>query len=49
MRLLGGGAFNNSHLLFADNTLIFCRENLDHLRSLHCLLLCFEAVSGFED
>jgi hypothetical protein len=41
-----GGAINISHLLFADDTLIFSEANPDHLRNLRSLFLCFEAVSG---
>jgi hypothetical protein len=41
-----GGAINISHLLFANNTLIFCGSNPDHLRNLRCLFLCFQTVSG---
>jgi hypothetical protein len=33
-----------SHLLFADDTLIFCDPNVEHFRDLRCLLLCFEVV-----
>jgi hypothetical protein len=33
-----------SHLLFADNTLIFCESNSYHLCHLPCLFLCFEAI-----
>jgi len=35
-----------SHLLFADDTLIFCDPIVDQIRDLRCLLLCFEAASG---
>jgi hypothetical protein len=35
-----------SHLLFADDTLIFCDPIADQIRDLRCLLLCFEATSG---
>ena len=34
-----------SHLLFAEDTLIFNEADLDHLRHLWCLFLCLEAVS----
>ena len=35
-----------SHLLFADNTLIFCGSEGDQLVHLRGVLLCFEVVSG---
>jgi len=39
-------AMKVSHLLFADDTLIFCDPVVDQVRDLRCLLLCFEAFSG---
>jgi hypothetical protein len=47
------GARNNSglsvsHLLFVDDTLIFCGPNEDQLRNLRCLFVCFEAISGLK-
>ena len=35
-----------SHLLFVDDTLIFCTANSEQLKHLLCLFLCFEVVSG---
>jgi hypothetical protein len=34
-----------SHLLFADDTLLFCELSVEQFRNLRCLLLSFEAVS----
>ena len=37
-----------SHLLFADDTLIFCEPKVEQICNLRCLLLCFEAVFGLK-
>jgi len=42
------GMINISHMLFTDNTLVFCRANPDHLLYLRMLLLSFEAVSSLK-
>jgi hypothetical protein len=42
------GSATFSHLLYADDTLIFCDASADHLRYLRGLLLCFEAASGLK-
>jgi hypothetical protein len=35
-----------NHLLFADDTLIFCGAQAEQIRHLRCIFLCFEAASG---
>jgi hypothetical protein len=40
--------FNIFHLFFADDTLVFCAANPDHLCFLRVLFLSFEAVSGLK-
>lgn len=42
----GGGSMSISHLLFVDDTLVFCDADKDQIHHLRCILLCFEAVSG---
>ena len=37
-----------SHLLFADDTLIFCDTNSHHLAALRGILARFEVVSGLK-
>ena len=37
-----------SHLLFADDTLVFCGANTEHISSLRALLVCFEVVYGLK-
>jgi hypothetical protein len=39
---------NISHLLFVDNTLVFCGANLGHLCYLHALFLCFKIASSLK-
>jgi hypothetical protein len=37
-----------SHLLFADDTLIFCGATTSQIRHIGALLVCFEAVAGLK-
>jgi hypothetical protein len=35
-----------SHLLFADDTIVFCDAERDQILHLRTVLACFEAVTG---
>ena len=37
-----------SHLLFVDDTLIFCEDNRDQLVFWKWVVICFEVVSGLK-
>ena len=37
-----------SHLLFADDTLIFCKPEVSQLGYLRCILVLFKAMSGLK-
>jgi hypothetical protein len=37
-----------SHLLFADDTLVFCGANASQVRHIGALFVCFEAIFGLK-
>ena len=39
-----GVAMNISHLLLADDTLVFCKDTEEQMEFLSWILLCFEAL-----
>ena len=50
-KIEGGGEEEElelSHLLYADDTLLLCKDNLDHLACLGWILMWFEAFSGLK-
>jgi hypothetical protein len=44
----GSEQVNISHLLFADDTLVFCGASLDQVQAIDEMLICFELVSGLK-
>lgn len=40
-----GNNLSISHLLFVDDTLIFCKSNESNLGNLRCIIFLFEAMS----
>ncbi|RVW48620.1 Transposon TX1 uncharacterized 149 kDa protein [Vitis vinifera] len=46
LRGRGGNEIQVSHLLFADDMLVFCKDSQDQMAVLSWLLMWFEAISG---
>lgn len=44
MREANIGSLNISHLLFANNAMLFCEVTHDHICTLRALRLCFEFI-----
>ena len=54
-RLLGfivegrsGSVLSRSHFLFIDDTIIFCGGDMECVRVLRCMLLCFGSIMGLQ-
>ena len=43
-----GGGVGVSHLLFADDTILFCDANEEQILHIRMLLLCFQAMTGLK-
>ena len=43
-----GGRVCVSHLLFADDTILFCNADEEQILHVWMLLLCFQAVTGLK-
>lgn len=37
-----------THLLFADDIILFCDVSMDQLKHIGAILLCFEAITGLK-
>ena len=46
LRGRGGSGIQVSHLLFADDTVVFCEDSQEQMAILSWLLMWFEAISG---
>lgn len=44
----GSSTLDVYHLLFVDDTLIFCHPDVRNLFHLRCIFLCFQRVSGLK-
>lgn len=42
------GLITVSHILFTDDTFLFCDVNPSHVQTLQGILLCFEAIFGLK-
>lgn len=45
---VGGGGVSISHLLFVDDTFLFCGVDIEQILYIQMLLSCFEAVIGLK-
>ena len=45
---VGRNEMSVSHLQYADDTIIFCKSQVDQLLNVKRVLRCFEVISGFK-
>ena len=44
----GEGGLSISHLLYANDTILFCDADLEHLMYIRLILTCFQAITGLK-
>ena len=44
----GEGGLSISHLLYANDTILFCDAELEHLMYIRLILTCFQAITGLK-